>query len=145
MKRILIILFAFGSISIGIAQPNVNDDEMVGFACSIGGTPSNTVQKVSHLIDKRKYKVIIKLLDSDNNAERFLAVVVCEKLTELKKTTLTEELKGKISEIYKSDGIVSVCSGCTYWDNLTLKDMLNKENNMRISANYWLDYKFKKK
>ncbi|MFY0715401.1 hypothetical protein J1D01_17235 [Seonamhaeicola sp. NFXS20] len=145
MKQIIFTLTFIISISInGIAQSNVDVNEMVGFGCYEDGSQSKAVQKVSKLIDKEKYNSIIKLLDSENNAEKYLAVVVCEKLTELNKLTLTKELKGKISEVYKSNGIVSVCSGCVYWDKLTLKKMLDKENDMRISANYWLDYKFKK-
>ncbi|MFL1013702.1 hypothetical protein [Flavisericum labens] len=145
MKHIIFTLTFIISISInGIAQSNVDVNEMVGFGCYEDGSQSKPVQKVSRLIEKEKYNSIVKLLDSKNNAEKYLAVVVCEKLTELNKLTLTKELKEKIAEIYKSNGIVSVCSGCVYWDKLTLKKMLNKENDMRISANYWLDYKFKK-
>jgi calcineurin-like phosphoesterase len=145
MKQIIFTLTFIISISInGIAQSNVDVNEMVGFGCYEDGSQSKPVQKVSKLIDKEKYNSIIKLLDSENNAEKYLAVVVCEKLTELNKLTLTKELKEKIAEIYKSNGIVSVCSGCVYWDKLTLKKMLDKENDMRISASYWLDYKFKK-
>ncbi|UNZ00362.1 hypothetical protein MQE36_08480 [Zhouia spongiae] len=145
MKQIIFTLTFIISIPInGIAQSNVDVNEMVGFGCYEDGSQSKPVQKVSKLIDKEKYNSIIKLLDSENNAEKYLAVVVCEKLTELNKLTLTKELKEKISEIYKSNGIVSVCSGCVYWDKLTLKKILDKENDMRISTNYWLDYKFKK-
>ncbi|MBG6133693.1 hypothetical protein IWQ47_005165 [Aquimarina sp. EL_43] len=146
MKRILIVLTLLTGIPItGNAQSHINYEEMVGFGCAFGGEPSKSVKKVSKLIDKEKYDKIVKLLDSDNNAERFLAVVVCEKLSELKKLAISDELKDKISIIYKSNAFVSVCSGCTYWDNLTLKKMLESENSMRISANYWLEHKFKTK
>lgn len=137
-------MFTIGVILTGNTQPNINQNEIVGFACYASGSPTETVQKLSQLIDKRKYKSIVKLLDSENNAERFLAVVVCEKLNELNKITINQELKVKISEIYKSNEIVSVCSGCTYWDDLPLKEMLKKGNDMRISSNFWLDYKFRK-
>lgn len=144
MKRILIVVtLLIGIPIIGNAQSNISYEEMVGFGCGFGGETSKTVKKVSKLIDRGKYDKIIKLLDSDNNAERFLAVVVCEKLSELKKLVISDELKNKISIIYKSNAFVSVCSGCTYWDNLTLKKILETENSMRISANSWLDDKFK--
>ena len=143
MKIIITLFLLIGISNSGNAQANVNVNEMVGFGCYEDGSQSKPVQKVSRLIEKEKYKSIVKLLDSENNAEKYLAVLVCEKLIELNKLTLTNELNEKIGEIYNSDGIVSVCSGCVYWDKLTLKDMLDKENNMRISSNYWLDYKFK--
>lgn len=145
MKRAILLLFLIGIFSIGNAQSNVDVKEMVGFGCYEDGSKSKPVQKVSRLIDKEEYDTIILLLDSKNNAEKFLAVVVCEKLSELNKVNLSKELKSKVTEIYKSNGIVSVCSGCIYWDKLTLKKILAKENNIRVSANYWLDYKFKSK
>lgn len=86
---------------------------------------------------------MVKLLDSENNAERFLAVIVCERLTELNKINLTQASKEKIEKIYSSTEMVSVCSGCAYWDTLSLKDILKTENKMRISANNWLDKTFK--
>ena len=146
MKRKLItLIFLIGLFVIGNAQTNVDDNEMVGFACYEGGSESKPVEFVSRLIDTEKYDSIIDLLDSEYNAERYLAVIVAEKLNELKKIILTREQKDKISKIYNSKGIVSVCSGCTYEDTLTLKSMLEKDNEMRISGNYWLDYKFKTK
>lgn len=129
--------------SIGNSQGDIDVNEMVGFGCYEDGSQSKSVEKVSRLIDKSKFNSIIKLLDSDNNAERFLAVTVLEKLSDLGKINLTKKLRGKIAEIYNSDRIVSVCSGCIYWDKLTLKAVLEEGNNMRVAADYWLDYKFK--
>ena len=144
MKQIISTLTLLIAISIsGNAQSNVDVNEMVGFGCYEDGSQSKPVQKVSRLIDKEKFNSIIKLLDSENNAEKYLAVIVCEKLAELDKLILTKEMNEKIAELYNSDGIVSVCSGCVYWDKFTLKNMFEKENHMRISSNYWLDYKFK--
>ncbi|NOY47221.1 MAG: hypothetical protein GXO84_03255 [Chlorobi bacterium] len=144
MKQLIITLTFLIGISIsGNGQSNVDYNEMVGFGCGFAGEQSKPVQKVSKLIDKEKYDTIVQLLDSDNNAERFLAVVVCEKLIELNKLTLSKELKDKISIVYKSYARVSVCSGCTYWNKLTLTKMLENDNHMRLSANYWLEHKLK--
>ena len=145
MKYFIIILLSFLSITTAKAQSGLNSDEMVGFACAYAGSPSKTVDKVSKLIDKEEYQTIIKLLDSKNNAERFLAVIICEKLIELKKLTSTKEMSAKILDIYNSNDKVSVCSGCTYWDTMTLKNILLKSNHIRVSAQFWLDQKFKKK
>ena len=144
MKWLIIVFTFLIGISIsGNAQSNLDYNEMVGFGCGFGGEQSKSVQKVSKLIDKEKYNRIILLIDSDNNAEKFLAVVVCEKLDELNKLILSKELKEKISIVYKSYARVSVCSGCTYWDKITLKKMLEVDHHMRLSANYWLNHKFK--
>ncbi|RCW88566.1 hypothetical protein [Winogradskyella arenosi] len=144
MKQIIITLTLLIAISIsGNAQSNVDVNEMVGFGCYEDGSQSKSVKKISRLIDKEKFNSIIKLLDSENNAEKYLAVIVCEKLAELDKLILTKELNEKITELYKSHEVVSVCSGCVYWDKLTLENILDKENHIRISSNYWLNYKFK--
>jgi hypothetical protein len=55
---------------------------MVGYGCYITGTPTKAVQKVSSFIDNEKIDEIIVLLDSKNAAEKYLAVIVLEKLDE---------------------------------------------------------------
>jgi hypothetical protein len=146
MKRIIITLIFLIGISVnGNSQSKINFNEMVGFGCGFAGIKSKPVQKVSKLIDKEKYDSIVQLLYSENNAEKFLAVIVCEKLIELNKLNSSKELNEKISIIYKSTDRVSVCSGCTYWDKLTLAKVLDNNNNMRKSANQWLENKFKTK
>lgn len=143
MNQILVgFIFFFCSLS-GYSQTQIDHEEMVGFGCGFAGVQSPSVKKVSKLLDKKKYNAIIQLLDSDNNAEQFLAVVVCEKLNELNIVNLSEELIEKISLVYNSKFVVPVCSGCMYWDRLTVGKMLESEHHMRILANYWLENKFK--
>ena len=146
MKKVLItLLFIIGLVFNANAQSKIDFNQMVGFGCGFAGEPSTIVQTVSNLIDTEDYLKIVQLLDSENNAEKFLAVVVCEKLSELNKIKITNDQKEKISSIHNSDALVSVCSGCTYWDQLTLKKMLVNNNPMRVSANYWIESKFTKK
>lgn len=145
MKGFLILFVIVGIFSIGHSQSSADEKDLIGFACYYDGIESKPVKKVSRLINKSKFKAIIRLLDSENNAEKYLAVIVVEKLNALGKITLTEELNIKILKIYNSEEEVFVCSGCTYFDKLTLKTLFNKENEMRISANYWIEYNFKKK
>lgn len=143
MKKLVITLTYLILISFsGNAQSNVDFNEMIGFGCGFAGEQSKPVQKVSKLIEKENYAAIVQLFDSDNNAEKFLAVVVCEKLSELNKLILTIEVKEKISIAYNSSDLVSVCSGCSYWNQLTLTKMLQNGNPMRISANFWLEHLF---
>ncbi|MGJ8594110.1 MAG: hypothetical protein ACSHXF_16285 [Aquaticitalea sp.] len=140
MKNLVIILTCFIGMSFsGKAQMDVDHKEMIGFGCGFAGQESESVQKVSKLIERKYYDAIVKLLDSDNNAERFLAVIVSEKLTELNKLSLKEETKEKILKLYKSNALVSVCSGCTYWDKLSLTKMLQNDHSIRVSSKYWLE------
>ena len=146
MKRHLtLLILLFGLLSFANSQPNVDVDEMLGFACFYGGTQSKSVKKVSILIDEKKYDSIIELLDSKNKAEQYLAVIVIEKLDELDEIQLKNKQKDKISKLYSSKKKVSVCSGCIYWDKLTLESILKKNNKMRIPENYWLDNKISSK
>jgi len=139
----LTFILIIGISIIGNAQTEFNEKEMVGFACAYGGEESKSVKKFSRLIDKSKYRTIIKLLDSNKNAEKYLAVIILEKLSELGIINLSNEQNRKILKIYDSKEMVSVCSGCSYYTTHTLEDILDKENIMRQSAKFWLDYKFK--
>ena len=123
------------------AQDNVDKKEMVGFACYFEGSPSKTVQKVTNKLNNKNYKAISKLLTSDNNAERFMAVITLEKLAELKRYELTQAEKKLITEIKQSNELVSICSGCTYFEKVSLKEILTEKN--RLFAQNWLNRNFK--
>lgn len=141
MKRSLYIsiLFLFISLS-GKAQTRVDLNNMVGFGCYDSGQPSKAVEKISRLLSKSNYQAIINLLNSNKGAEQFLAVVVAEKLSDTKRFHLTQAHKTKIDEICASKEMVSVCSGCMYFEKVPLKDLLNRQNlhQTKESANYWI-------
>ena len=143
MRNLLYILaFLFLTSNLLIAQDNVVKNEMVGFACYFEGSQSKTVQKVTNKLNNKNYKAISKILTSDNNAERFMAVITLEKLAELKKYDLNETEKKLISEIKQSDELVSICSGCTYFEKVSLKEILTEKN--KLFAQNWLNRNFKK-
>ena len=125
----------------GFAQDNINPKELIGFGCYAGGTSSDVVNDVTFDIYDKKYKKIIKKLKSNNPAERFMAVIVAERLSDLDKYELTETDKELIKEAYISTDLVSVCSGCTYFDQIELKKLLltDEKNVMWTYAKYWLE------
>lgn len=135
------ILFLIGILSGMNAQDNVDKNEMVGFACYFAGQPSKTVKKITTKLNKKKYSSIAKLLTSNNNAERYLAVISLERLAELNKYVLNETEKKLITEIKQSDELVSVCSGCTYFEKVSLKELLGKEK--KLFAKNWLNINIK--
>ncbi|QXP62725.1 hypothetical protein [Polaribacter sp. HaHaR_3_91] len=139
--KILTIVFLIGILSGMNAQDNVDQNEMVGFACYFAGQPSKTVEKVTKKLNTKKYNSIAKLLTSDNNAERYMAVISLEKLAELNKYKLNETEKNLISEIKKSDELVSICSGCTYFEKVSLKELLTEKK--KLFAKNWLNRNFK--
>lgn len=120
------------------AQANFNFKEMVGFGCGFAGAQTDPVKDVSNLLRKERYRDIVKLLDSSNSAEKYLAVLACEKLIETGILASSAELQNKIYEAYNSSEMVSVCSGCTYWETLPMAVVLKNDNSTRMGANYWL-------
>ena len=125
------------------AQENGDKNEMVGFACYFAGQPSKTVEKYTKKLNSKNYKWISKRLESENKAEKYMSVITLEKLTELGKYKLNETELNLIAEIKESAELVSVCSGCTYFQKVELKNMFTDE--MLTMANNRLNYNFKKK
>lgn len=70
-----------------------------------------------------------------------MSVISLEKLNKLKKYELTEKDKKLIEKIRKSNELVSVCSGCTFFQQIKLKDMFIDE--MLTMTNNRLDYNFR--
>lgn len=139
--RILILILTLLLSFNGFTQDNINPKALIGFACYSGGTSSEVVNDVTFDIYDKKYEKVIKKLKSKNPAERFMAVIVAERLSDLDKYDLTQNDKALIKKAYESTDLVSVCSGCTYFDQIELKKLLtkDKENFMWSYAEYWLD------
>lgn len=112
----------------------------VGFVC--GGTGSSTpiVKRFNDKIDNKKYNDIISMLYSKKAAENFLAVVLCEKLSEKQKIKLTEKDLNKIAKHYKSNKTVEVCGGCTFMGFIKLSVLLKNQDDekTRDEAEEWM-------
>ena len=129
----------FGGLN---AQKNIDKNEMVGFACYFAGQPSKTVAKYSQKLNDENYKWISKRLESENKAEKYMSVIILEKLTETGKYKLNESELNLISEIKKSDELVSVFSGCTYFEKVSLKELLTDDK--KLFGKNWLERNIKK-
>lgn len=137
MRTLLTItLTCFLSLST-IAQDNVNLKEMVGFGCYFEGRYTKTVIKVTKLLETKKYKEISKLLTSRNSGEKYLAVISLLRLTDNGQYNLSDNEKDLIEKAKESDDMVSVCSGCTYFDKVPMKTILIEKD--LIGSSYWLD------
>ena len=140
-------MFLFLSICLNsYSQTDSDYKEMLGFACGGTGSSSKTVKRVFGLLDKKKYAKIKRLLNSNNNAERFLSVIICEKLNELNEIELDARNRETIDKIYMSDAKVFVCGGCTFYEKVSLKDLLkfNHEELVREETEDWVNNCFKK-
>ncbi|WP_439185936.1 hypothetical protein, partial [Carboxylicivirga taeanensis] len=138
---ILVILLLFGQAGFVFGQDSVDVNEMVGFGCYYGGQPSKTVKKVTQKLKNRNYKAIKKMLTSDNNAERYMAVITLEKLNELKAIKLYDNDYKNIDIIKNSNDLVSVCSGCVSFYKTELKNLFKPE--MKDFSYNWLNHNFK--
>jgi len=139
--KILTLVILIGILHITNAQDNVDTNEMVGFACYYEGSPSKTVEKFTRKLKIKDYKWISKQLTSTNNAEKYMSVITLEKLTEIRKYSPNETELELIAKIKKSTDLVSVCSGCIYFQKVELKNMFTDE--MRTMASNWLNNNFK--
>lgn len=128
MKHNVLITLLFFATSTFFAQNNVDTESMIGFGCSSSGEQSESVQKFSKLLAKHKYQRVTEFLNSKNTAEKALAAFVCEKLNDLGKITLSIDNLKQIQNIKKSEELVSVCSGCTYFDKIPTKNLFFKDD-----------------
>jgi hypothetical protein len=93
MRPVLIfILLTFTTICV-FGQDNVNKKKMVEFGCYYAGQPTKTVEEITELLLKKKYKTISDLLKSGHGGEKFLATVSLEKLAALGQYELSNNEK----------------------------------------------------
>lgn len=115
---------------------------MIGYACGKAAIRSAAVFKVSELLYEKNYSAIEKLLNSRLEAEKFLAVIVLERLEKEGKFKIEAKTGERIIVLYKSKRMVSVCSGCLYRDKIRLAEALDKEGTWWKRSQFWLDSKF---
>ena len=122
-----------------------NDEESVGFGCSIDGRSTAPVHEMTQLFTNKRFDEIRQWLHSDTLARQFVAIIVLEKLSDEKKLELTQAETEKISAIKNSEEKVAVCAGCTYWDEVTMKELFREhhEHDIHLAANIWVDRYYK--
>ena len=155
MKQILLLLLTFILFSCQKQQENNNTKEtleklppprkvtdkrtLIGFACYYAGSESNSVKKISEILKNKNYTNLKAKLYEVNPAEKYLSTVACEKLVKKNLIELTEKEFTQIKVNKISEEKVTICSGCTNEEKLTLKEMFNsKENFLSDSTEEWL-------
>jgi hypothetical protein len=117
------------------------DNESLGFGCSVGGEMTRPVARASKLLLNGRFDDVKKLLYSDLPADQFLGVILVERLSKEKELKLNNDETKRIEQIKHSNEMVPVCSGCTYWDEVSLHDLLSSKD--RLGAQYWFDSYYK--
>lgn len=128
MKLLLLIsFFCILFINNGFSQNEIDFEKTIGFGCSYSGESSPPVNKVSTLLNNRDYQSIIKLLESKNPAEQYLAVLSIKYLERKGVIQIENAHQLIIQEIHNSKEILGVCSGCTMSSNVPLGEFLSEE------------------
>ena|SRR5690606_5903934 len=119
----------------GFSQVKSDYDE-IGFHCSYGGIPTESVKKIQNLIQNKKFPEIIYLMESSNNAEKFLASMVYLELCREEAVMPDPNVVLNAEHILNSDVKIAVCSGCTYYEQFTMKELFEKRDDPTFSFNF---------
>ena len=130
---LLLAAHAAGVVAQGIIKPSL------GFACYEGGSATKQVKAFSTLVLERDYSKIMRLLNSKESADKFLCVIALEKLQKLKKVKLSKSISQELINVRNSNELVSVCSGCTYFEVLSLKDLFLNKGEIYNEAEFWIN------
>lgn len=137
MRVIFIFISLLFTVSFVFGQDDLNRKKIIGFGCYFAGQPTRTVEEVTKLLLTKKYESVSTLLKSGHAGEKFLAIVALEKLAALGKYKLSDDDKELINRIKNSGDKVSVCSGCTYFDKVSLKRIFSQDN--FLGSTWWID------
>ncbi len=107
-------------------------DNLIGFGCFEDGSESNIVELFSNLLIEEQYSTIIGKLYSNNSAEKYLATIVCERLHTKALIELSKKEFKQIKINKSSKDSVSICSGCTDWDELSIQELFKSDKNFLI-------------
>lgn len=114
-------------------------DNLVGFACFEGGSESNIVRQFSEFLIKKDYPSIVSKLLSINPAEKYLATIVSLRLHQKQLIELSKKELKQIKSNKSSNDIVSICSGCTDWNKLTIQELFQSDRNfLKDQTERWL-------
>lgn len=117
----------------------VDKNSLVGFACYYSGRESKPVKGISEILVNKEYSRVKEKLYVINTAEKYLATIACERLQQKRLITLTEKELNQIKENKVSSEKVTICSGCTNEEELTIKELFSSDKNFLLkSIEKWL-------
>ena len=117
----------------------IDKDNLIGFACYYSGSMSDPVKMFSNFLRKKDYKSIRKKLHDASPAERYLSTVTCERLLHKGLIKLTDTELNQIAKNKESKALISICSGCTSQEELTMQELFYSEKNfLSDNTKNWL-------
>ncbi len=100
---------------------------MVGFACYNEGRPSEPVENIREILERKNYDVLKKKISSNKPAEKYLATYACIKLLQNKIIILGINELNQINENKKSNLRIYFCGGCTRKENFKLSQLFSEK------------------
>ena len=139
--RLLLTILLLSFYLVGFGQSDEDSNNIIGYTCGYGLEESIPVLKIGNKVIEKDYKGISNLIFNGTGAEKFLSVVVLERLDSLNEYQIDSLERNQINLIKKSFEQVYLCWGCTesYRRGLTelfVPEYLNE-------ACTWLDRKLK--
>ena len=98
-----------------------------GYACYYAGMPPEGRQAIDNLIKNKDYKIIMSILDGQNNEGKIYAIEALLILNSKEEIKLTELEKGKIKSIIEEDLEIYRCQGCLVSTIKTI-DLFNEKD-----------------
>lgn len=141
MKSIFLIVLCLGLAVPSFSQDYPETEPVIGFGCGFIGAPTGPINVFQLMLDAKDYEAIRTRLFSENNAEKFLAVMTCKQLIDRELISLTETERMVIIKLEQSQDPIGLCSGCIYGDSKPMWVMLNPKEKCRehVQVEQWLD------
>jgi len=124
---------------------NLMKKETLGFASGFAGTPTKMVNKFSVFLKDGNMEAIKGNLESLQAGDQFLALFILSKIDKLGDIKLNREMLRKMNEIKKSKALVPVSAGCTYFEDVSISNLMNPKHRMFEAAELWFKSIYKSK
>ncbi len=102
--------------------------DVIGFSCGIAGRPSESVNIITDLMNKKQYDSLKLLFNSTNPALKYLSIRVCQFNAQKHNVVLNLNDEKWIGLAMQSIEQIEYCSGCTIQTNFTLKELFENKN-----------------
>lgn len=121
------------------APKKIDPDNLIGFTCNYSGESSEPIKLFSKLIQNKKYPEIRKRLYDKKPAIRYLAVIACKDLETLGIIKLNVKERYLILLNRFSPEKISICSGCSYHQEISMKEMFRENMILTKEAESWIN------
>lgn len=124
MKYLIILATLFNTVG---AYTQSESSSRIGWACSITGSPTEAVQLFNQQLEQRNHQWIYNNLESDDSGYQFMSIIALEILADKGLVSLSPADLNLIDHLKASKTMVYVCSGCTFFEALSMSELFDKE------------------